>query len=289
MPHPIPEMDDPRYAHGYSVDFRQTAIDQRELWPQKRTWKPTLRLVQAMANTFGTSDLIKGSNTRPGAPIVPGTSGGMTIEVACTHAIHAAIRHYLYAHKPLSIVQRDYTKQPRRRIVVSRSDDGREAGTPVELLNSLLTALQSGSDYKLEAAYFRLTDAAWRALATGFDRAVQARALGNVGSERVASGEIIQRRILSPDLLAIILPFAIAHARPGHPPDIARDDLIAQLFVVFAHITARPTTERMAYTPKGPAMQFVRGIGEIFGLDVLNNLTDDSVRKARAHMAKMYR
>jgi hypothetical protein len=103
-------------------------------------------------------------------------------------------------------------------------------------------------------------------------------------SELEVPASLIGRLMLAPDLLRIIVPYAIrAAGRPGRRPAHPRDLALSRIFGVFVEASgdSEPAAWRAWHDePVGAAADFVRRIEEIFGVELMPTGSTHAVKRA---------
>lgn len=217
--------DEGRRAFDMRVVMNETEWEQA-LWSQAKTWRPVLDLIERVAEQFDRRHLLDRPDHRRENPHVSftvgedGRLGGHfsvvdRLAVTYCHAIHGAIRSYRRETSALIIRQRDVVGDDGKRsraIFIARDIQKKSVAAQ---LKSLETALRSVSPYRIEAAYFGLSSAAWVDLSEGFHRARRAGHFADFRGDLETQAEMIARPMLAPDLMQCILP----HARRGAAGD----------------------------------------------------------------------
>jgi len=174
-----------------------------------------------------------------------------------------------------------------RKIIVRRE---RQSQSTADQIKSLHRAIQSGSRFKVEAAWFGLTPRTHFYLSVGFEIARRRGDLAGYKGELEVPATIIPVLMLAPDLLMVILPYAIrAVSKGGRRPVHARDEALAGVLAVFIEASGRASAAARhgAYDgPIGPGADFVRQIESIFGIGLMPEGSTHAIARAKKRMLR---
>jgi len=155
-------------------------------------------------------------------------------------------------------------------------------------IGRLNRAVQAGSLFKIEQAWFALTPLAHEYLSVGYKVAQRRGDLAGYTGELEGLATIIRVRMPAPDLLKVILPYAVRAVtvqgrRPVHP----RDEALAKVLRIFVEVSGRSTSSarRGGYNePAGHGADFVRQIEAIFGVLLMPKGSTHAIARAKKRM-----
>lgn len=154
-------------------------------------------------------------------------------------------------------------------------------------LRALQSVLHTSLDYKIEKAYFSLSPTAWTFLTAGFKKAYSSGQLRGFTKVDEPPGDLLSRPMLNADLLALILPNAIAAAaKRGRPSVSERDRTVAELLKIFKELTGRRTSsaKRGGFDgPTGDGANFIRVLERIFQIDLLPSGSTHAIDRAERY------
>lgn len=275
----VGEMRQNRKAFGFDVVYVQTRAEYERLWGSDDTRRQTMELVSRI-RSFPLSRRKRGAG-----PVVREQLSRDDIADYCSR-IHAAIRHY--RKRNLGVLARQvlvagYGKPRKREIALRQA----KAPTALNQLLNLQRALQIGSAYKFEKAYFSLLPAAWHYLAIGFEEAASHGKLHGFTKVDEPSGHLLLRPMLNADLLALILPHAIAAApKRGRPSVSDRDRAVAELLRIFKELTGRRNSAAKCGGfdgPTGDGADFLRSLEQIFRIDLVPCGSTHAIDRAKSY------
>lgn len=158
----------------------------------------------------------------------------------------------------------------------------------VKQLAQLERAVHSGRPLRFEKAWYRLTERAHEYLSVGFHAAYRAGALRDYVGPVEVNGEIIREKIIAPEFLKVLLPYAIHGASlPGRRPVHDRDEALASVLDVFIEITGVETAavRRGGYNePVGAGADFVRAIEKLFDIRLMPVYSTHAIARAKARI-----
>lgn len=261
-----------------------------------------LELIERVAEQFGRRHLIDLPDRRHESPHVSFTvaedgrlRGAFSVvdrrAVTCCHAIHGAIRSYLRETSALIIRQKDVVGDDGKRSRAIRIVRDIQKKSVAAQLKSLEIALRSESPYRIEAAYFGLSSAAWVDLGEGFHRARRAGDFADFRGDLETQAEVIGRPMLAPDLMQCILPHARrAAARRGRRSADAREAALAVVLGIFVGLSGRMSGAARRgdhQEPYGVGADFVRGIEAIFGVHLMPRSSTHAVGRALGRLRRI--
>jgi hypothetical protein len=285
----------------YPVEWDDSRWEQ-DLWRQAQTHRPVLALIDGVAREYGRQQLadehIPLGSQDIQIPFAIGPDGRFSMgdvertdrrAVVLTHAVHRTMRA-LAREEGARIIRTADTKDSdgriRRKIIV-RWD--RQTRSTAAQIKALAKAVRSGSQYKLEAAWFGLTQRAHEYLSVGYRVAQRRGDLdGYMGPLDIAAS-LIPIPILARELLAIIVPYAVyAVTKRGRRPVHPRDEALAEVLSVFVEVSgvASTATRRGGHDePIGPGADFVRSIETIFGMELMPARSTHAVVRAKKRLS----
>lgn len=288
-------------ARQYPVNWDESHWD-REQWRPHETFRPVLDLIDKVARDFGRTQFL--NEPTPllhdvRVPLVVDAAGRIAIgemetsarrSVALTYTVHRIMRRLARGDAARLIRQvdiADASGTTRRQTVVRW--DRQKLPTAIQI-KKLHRAVLWGSPFRIEAAWFGLTSQAHDYLSDGYEIARRLERLQAYTGELEVSATIIPVAMLAPDLLKLILPYAVrAVSHPGRRPMHFRDEALAELFRIFIEVSGHNTTSarRGGYNePVGPGAEFVRGVEAIFGVQLAPPSSTHAVARAIQRMTE---
>ena len=294
----LPNKKPPR---RYLVEWDEAPWE-RELWRSDETFPRVSALIDGLARESGRQEfadnIIPLDDRDIQVPYTVDANGRFLFgdiervdrrAVALAHAIHRAMGTLAREEAVRTIRQideRDGDGVIRRKITV-RWD--RQTQPEAEQLKSLETAFRSGSQYKIEVAWFGLTMRAHEYLSVGYHVARRRGNLVRYEGPFEETATIIRIPMLARELLAIILPYAVsAIARGGRPPVHPRDEALARVLGVFVEITgvtSAAACQGAHGEPAGPGADFVRAIQTIFRTELMPTGSTHAVARAKRRLS----
>jgi hypothetical protein len=282
------------------VEWQQSPWE-RHLWRPEATFQPTLDLIEELARTHGRiaemGELVElqHSVNIPFAVDAHGTATFGAIatsdrrSVALTHSVHRAIREFQREGAARIFRQVDMPGKDgsTRRIISVRWElQPRSTASQIKVLDA---AVRSGSPYKIEKAWFGLTQRGHEYLSVGYEIARRQRDLAAYAGALEVMATIIPVAMPAPALLAVITPYAVlAVSYPGSRPVHPRDIALAKILDVFAEVSGHTTSgaRRGGFDePVGRGADFVRGIEAIFGVRLMPERSTHAVARAMKRMS----
>jgi hypothetical protein len=282
----------------YPIEWDESSWE-RQLW-RPHTFRLVLTLIEDLARNSGSLQVVDELVAADDLDMVPYAISAdarlrWNIErehrraVALTHAIHRTMRTLAREEAARIITQvpvQDGDGVVRRNIIV-RWD--RQKRTTADQLKALEAAVRSGSRYKIEVAWFGLTQRAREYLSVGYHVAGHRGDLDGYKGPLEVSATIIPIPMDAPELLAIILPYAVyAISCGGRPPVHPRDEALATVLGIFVAITGVSSAAacRAGHgEPVGPGADFVRAIETIFGTELMPPGSTHAVARARKRLS----
>jgi hypothetical protein len=187
-------MPNKKSRRSYPVEWQESAWE-RELWRAEQTFKPVLALIEETAQTHGRQKHMDEIVLCDGAVHVPFTidrNGVVNLgrpetaerrAVVLTHTIHRSVRNLVREEGARIIRQTDVAGADGsiRRVITIRWD--RQFLPVAEQIKALQDAVQSGSSFRIERAWFGLTPRAHEYLSVGFAVARHRGKLANMTGE----------------------------------------------------------------------------------------------------------
>jgi len=198
--------------------------------------------------------------------------------------LHRAVHAYLRETMARIVRRRDFIDRdggPQSEIVVYWEE---QKVSPSQQLKNLDVALGCRDLLQHEAAWFGLTERSHEYLSVGFRAAQRLRRFQGFCSEVEVSANVIPVLMPGPDLLQVIVPFALRVAsRRGRRPVHDRDKALRAVLKVFADLagTDDPKAWRARCDePMGPGAEFVRHIEAIFEIELMPPGSTHAPRRA---------
>jgi hypothetical protein len=261
------------WVSGRMLEWHDEPGIEHRLWPQQKTFKPLLEVLERLARTHR-------------------TGGGRQFSDAqlrgFAHLIHGAIRDIGYSQLARDIRQKNVpvTRRSSTRLVLVGWR--KAAGGPATQLRRLMSATgtEEPSTYKLEQAWRGLTPAARSLLQLALDDARTRDLIRSYKGPITVEPAVLSHDLPAPQLLRLVLPFALARARNyrDSPMQQAKDAAVTQLVTVFMTLSGRRTDGLVSgqhQGPTGPGADFIWEIERIFGVDLLSKCSLHGVRRAR--------
>jgi hypothetical protein len=283
----------------FQVEWDESAWE-KKLWRSHETCRPVLDLIDDVTRAYGRQDHVA-ENVPLGTDLQfrlqCGGDGRLSIEaqhsdrrvVVLAHRVHRAIRALVREDSARLVRQVDVPDESgslRRTIVVRR--DVQRVSVAIQI-KRLHRALQSGSRYKIEAAWFGLTERAHEYLSVSYHVACRRGAFAGFRGEIETPATIIPVPMLAPDLLTVILPYAVrAVSYPGKRPEHPRDEALAEILRVFQEVSGLETLAARRgdhHEPAGPGADFVPQIEAIFDVRLMAKASTHAMTRARRRMA----
>jgi hypothetical protein len=261
----------------YPIEWKDTTWEAR-LWSPHETFPQVLALVDGVARDSGRQQFAD----------VGDTERVDRRAIVLARGIQSAMRTLALEEMARIINQVDVKLRNgtiRRRIIVKRDRATRSTADQLKILEK---AVRSGSEHRIEAAWFGLTDRAHEYLNVGLQVARRRGDLRGYDGPLEAVATIIPVRMLARELLSLILPHAIhAVARAGRRPAHLRDEALARVLAVFVEITgiASAAACREGHgEPVGPGADFVRAIEAIYGTKLMPAKSTHAVARAKVRL-----
>ncbi len=285
----------------YAIEWDHSSWEQA-LWRPEDTFRRVLSLVDRLADEHGRRQIADQIVPTDHDFYVPFTvdadgqvaigsvekSGRRAAEVA--HRIHRAMRALAREEAARIMTQVDTPDESgrvQRRISV-RWD--RQTKSVARQLKVFEKAVRSRSPYKIETAWFALTPRAHEYMSVGYESARRRGDLVDFRHEVEVPASIIPIPMLSRELLAVVLPYAVhAASRPGRRPVHPRDEAFAVVLGAFVEISGVSTgaTRRGGINePTGPGADFVHEIERIFGTRLMTAGSTHALRRARRRQVR---
>ncbi len=271
-----------RKAFGLYVAYDETPAERVTLWGSHETRRQTMALVSRVRS-------LPSSRRKNGDETVFGEQSSDLDPADYCSRIHAAIRHLRKSDLGVvaSRVDTTGTLKPRATEIVVRQV---KRPTALSQLRRLQHALRFKSGYKFEKVYFGLSPKAWDCLAIGFKIAGSKGKFRGFTKVDEPSGHLLLRPMLNADLLALILPHAIAAApKRGRPSVSHRDRAVAELLKIFVELTGRRYSgaKRGGFDePKGDGADFVRELERIFRINLMPDGSTHAIERALRIMSE---
>jgi hypothetical protein len=292
-------MPSKRPRRPYPVDWDESRWEQA-LWRPRETFRPILELIEEVARAYDRQHLMDELVHSPldiHVSLAVDEDGRVSFgdietwdrrAVVLTHAIHRTMRKLAREEAARMIRQVDVPDMngTTRRKVVVRWD--RQKLTTATQIKNLHNAIQSGSQFKIEKAWFGLTPRAHEYLSVGYEIT---RRLGIAAAHKGARevpATIIPELMLAPELLRVILPYAVrAVSRPGRRPVHPRDEALAKILHIFVEVSGHASAgaRRGGYNePIGPGADFARRVEAVFGVRLMPDSSTHAVERAMTRM-----
>lgn len=268
-----------RKVFGFDLVYVETRAEYERLWGSDDTRRQTIELVSRVRS------LPRSQRMNGAEPVLCEKLSDAELADYCSR-IHAAIRHY--RKRNLGVLARQVPvagngKSRTSEIALRQT----KTQTALSQLRNLQRALQTGSAYKLEKAYFGLSSETWDYLAIGFKKAGSGRQLRGFAKVDEPSGHLLLRPMLNTNLLALILPYAIAAApKRGRPSVSDRDRAVAELLKIFKELTGRRNSAAKHGGfdgPTGDGADFIRALERIFQIDLLPDGSTHAIDRAGSY------
>jgi hypothetical protein len=280
----------------YPVEWDESPWGQA-LWRQEQTHHRVIELIDGVARAhgrqqFADEQLPLGSHD---IQLTAGMDGRVTLAetdrraVVLTYSVHRTMRA-LAREEAARIIRtvdaRDSDGKVRRKIIVRLDRQTRSTAAQIKALDK---AVRSGSQYRLEAAWFGLTPRAYDYLRVGYRVAQRRGDLDRYTGPLEADAKIIPIPMLARELLAIIVPYALyAVRKKGRRPVHPRDEALAKILGVFVEVSGVPSAaaRRGGYDePVGPGADFVRAIERIFGMALMPARSTHALVRAKKQLS----
>jgi hypothetical protein len=259
------------------------------LRPEQDTWPEVRDLLQAVATRHDRWDQLCEIDTHhehSKLRIGPGTSVDQQGSRAETlsRALHGAIRRYRKRTGALIVGKGWFVGadgEQRRRIEL-RQD--KQKKTTSGQLAKVEKALNSKSEYRIEAAYWGLTASTIELIKQAVIEAGAHRALVEYNATGIVMARLQTRQMHDPELLRLVMPFArnLLPRRGVHSAK-PRDELLGTILRTYQTVSGSKTTaaRRGGFDgPDGPGTEFVREIEKIFGTYVMPAASTHAIRRA---------
>lgn len=293
----MPSKKSPRQ---YPIVWKDTTWE-AQLWRPHQTFRPVLALIDSLARDGGrqqfADELIPLDNRDIQVPYTVGADGRPSFgaiervdrrAVVLTHGIHRTMRALAREEAARIISQVDKIRKGKvRRTIIVRWD--RQTRTTADQLKALDKAVRSGSQFRIEAAWFGLTPRAHKYLSVGYEVARRRGDLEGYAGPFEVAATIIPIPMLACELLAIILPYAVyAVARGGRRPVHPRDEALRGVLDVFVEttgVTSAAACRDGHGEPVGPGADFVRAIETIFCTSLMPPGSTHAIARAKKRLS----
>lgn len=288
-------------SREYPIKWDETAWE-RALWRPDLTFQPVLQLIDQLALDHNRAAIVDEIIDLPQplqakfaidgqgklVSIEPETRGRRS--VALTEAVHRSVRELMRQQSARVIRQVDVPQGNGKlqRTIVVRWD--KQKATVAAQIKKLHRAVTAGSVLAIESAWFGLTPRAHDYLSVGFKIARRQGKLSQYSGELEVSATVIPVRMVAPELLSVILPYAMmAASSPGRRRSYPRDEALASVLSIFNDITGSETASARRGDQSGPygrGADFVRRIEKIFGVELMPEGSTHAVARAKQRIPK---
>jgi hypothetical protein len=294
-------MTNKRPPRQHPIDWDVSHWEQA-LWRPHETFRPILDLIDKVALAYNREQFVNETVPLPQAiqmAFTVGHQGRLSIgdvqtsdrrAAAFAHAVQRAMRELARQEAARVIRQADVPDDggSKHRKIVVRWD--RQRLSTAAQIKKLHRAVQFGSAFKVEVAWFGLTPRAHDYLSAGYEIARRRGDLIGYAGEIEVPATIIPVPMLAPDILEVILPYAVrAVSMAGRRPMLARDEALAEILRIFTEVTGNSTTSARRGDHDGPVgsgADFVRKIEAIFGTELMPKGSTHAIARAKKRMAK---
>ncbi len=271
-------------------------------WHPERTYGPLLELIRSVATKHGREAFARETVDLPFAiqmPFAVDAQGQVTFgeletrgsrAVALTLSVQRVIRKLMREEAARLISQVDVPEVNGtvRRTIIIRWD--RQKRRVADQIKKLHRAVLSENQFAIEVAWFGLTRRAHEYLSAGYHLACHRGAIDGYTGDLEAPAKIIPVPMLAPQLLKIILPFAILVVRKqGRRPVHPRDEALAEVLGIFNELSDTCTGSARRgdhHEPAGPGADFVRQIETLFSIELMAKGSTHAVARAKRRIAK---
>lgn len=290
-----------RPPRHYPVDWDESNWEQA-LWRPDVTFRPVVDLIDKVARAYDRGkfmDEIVPLAQAVHVPFMVDAHGRLLFgnvetsdrrAVALTHAVHRTMRELARQEAARIVRQTDVpdVNGIKHRKIVVRWD--RQKLSTADQIKKLHRAVEAGSSFKVEAAWFGLTPWAHEYLSIGYEIACRREDFNNYAGEFEVPATIIPVPMLAPHLLKVILPDAVrAASLGGRRPLLGRDEALAEVLRIFEDVSGSTTASARRGDhdePVGPGADFVREIEAIFGVVLMTKGSTHAIARAKKRMAK---